>query len=59
MQRLIKVDGNVRTDPNYPAGFMGKFIVILKVNIWLGPIEAVFAFSWAYDSQYEAKIESL
>lgn len=25
MQRLIKVDGKVRTDPNYPAGFMGKF----------------------------------
>lgn len=24
MQRLIKVDGKVRTDPNYPAGFMGK-----------------------------------
>lgn len=23
MQRLIKVDGKVRTDPNYPAGFMG------------------------------------
>ena len=27
MQRLIKVDGKVRTDSNYPAGFMGKFIV--------------------------------
>lgn len=25
MQRLIRVDGKVRTDPNYPAGFMGKF----------------------------------
>lgn len=25
MQRLIKVDGKVRTDPNYPAGFMGMF----------------------------------
>ena len=24
MQRLIKVDGKVRTDSNYPAGFMGK-----------------------------------
>jgi small subunit ribosomal protein S4e len=22
-QRLIKVDGKVRTDPTYPAGFMG------------------------------------
>jgi len=28
MQRLIKVDGKVRTDPNYPAGFMGKFLVL-------------------------------
>lgn len=27
MQRLIKVDGKVRTDSNYPAGFMGKFFV--------------------------------
>lgn len=26
MQRLIKVDGKVRTDPTYPAGFMGKFL---------------------------------
>lgn len=24
MQRLIKVDGKVRTDPNFPAGFMGE-----------------------------------
>ena len=23
-QRLIKIDGQVRTDPTYPAGFMGK-----------------------------------
>lgn len=27
MQRLIKVDGKVRTDPNYPAGFMGEWTV--------------------------------
>ena len=25
MQRLIKVDGKVRTDPTYPTGFMGTF----------------------------------
>lgn len=25
MQRLIKVDGKVRTDTNYPAGFMGTY----------------------------------
>lgn len=24
MQKLVKVDGRVRSDPNYPAGFMGK-----------------------------------
>jgi small subunit ribosomal protein S4e len=24
MQRLIKVDGKVRTDKTYPCGFMGK-----------------------------------
>lgn len=24
MQRTIKIDGKVRTDSNYPAGFMGK-----------------------------------
>lgn len=28
MQRLIKVDGKVRTDPNYPAGFMGKLLYL-------------------------------
>lgn len=26
MQRLIKVDGKVRTDINFPAGFMGMYI---------------------------------
>ena len=25
-QRLIKVDGKVRTDPTYPAGFMGECV---------------------------------
>ena len=24
-QRLIKVDGKVRTDPTFPAGFMGEW----------------------------------
>lgn len=28
MQRLIKVDGKVRTDPTYPAGFMGKLLLL-------------------------------
>ena len=27
MQRLVKVDGKVRTDATYPAGFMGKLII--------------------------------
>ncbi|NEU36664.1 30S ribosomal protein S4e, partial [bacterium LRH843] len=31
MQRLIKVDGKVRTDPNYPAGFM-DVVQIEKTN---------------------------
>lgn len=38
-QRLIKVDGKVRTDPNYPSGFMGKLI-----NIFY------FVFCWPYRS---------
>ena len=28
MQRLICVDGKVRTDKCYPAGFMGEWIVV-------------------------------
>ena len=31
MQRLIKVDGKVRTDPNYPAGYM-DVVQIEKTN---------------------------
>ena len=31
MQRLIKVDGKVRTDPTYPAGFM-DIITIAKTG---------------------------
>lgn len=33
MQRLIKVDGKVRTDSNYPAGFMGMFILFCTICI--------------------------
>lgn len=40
MQRLIKVDGKVRTDPNYPAGFMGKFMRQLYLFVQ-GYIEAI------------------
>lgn len=35
MQRLIKVDGKVRTDPNYPAGFMGMFLSLRFVDVCL------------------------
>lgn len=31
-QRLIKVDGKVRTDPTYPSGFMGKKNEFLNVR---------------------------
>lgn len=30
MQRLIKVDGKVRTDPTFPTGFMGKNLPNLR-----------------------------
>jgi small subunit ribosomal protein S4e len=29
MQRLVKVDGKVRTDATYPAGFMGMCLLCL------------------------------
>ena len=29
-QRLIKIDGKVRTDTTYPAGFMGVFNYLLR-----------------------------
>lgn len=32
MQRLIKVDGKVRTDKNFPTGFMGK-IKFIKIRV--------------------------
>ena len=37
-QRLIKVDGKVRTDPTFPAGFMGELSTyfFLLVLIRLG-----------------------
>lgn len=33
MQRLIKVDGKVRTDINFPAGFMGKWLETLTTAL--------------------------
>ena len=32
MQRLIKVDGKVRTDNNYPTGFMGQCFPEMSVK---------------------------
>jgi small subunit ribosomal protein S4e len=34
MQRHIKVDGKVRTDPNYPAGFMGEYGATFTASSW-------------------------
>lgn len=28
-QRLIKVDGKVRTDANFPAGYMGRILIVI------------------------------
>lgn len=33
MQRTIKVDGKVRTDSTYPAGFMGEFSNLSQIFI--------------------------
>ena len=34
MQRLIKIDGKVRTDTNYPTGFMGASRVFCLWDIF-------------------------
>ena len=31
MQRLIKIDGKIRTDKKFPAGFMGKYSVLTEI----------------------------
>lgn len=36
MQRHIKIDGKVRTDINYPAGFMGEWLVLESVWVCAG-----------------------
>uniref|UniRef100_A0A3Q3AUA0 Ribosomal protein S4 X-linked n=1 Tax=Kryptolebias marmoratus TaxID=37003 RepID=A0A3Q3AUA0_KRYMA len=33
MQRFIKIDGKVRTDVTYPAGFMGEFFQFLFTSV--------------------------
>jgi small subunit ribosomal protein S4e len=37
MQRLIKVDGKVRTDTNFPAGFMGESDTTTSTSLLPGP----------------------
>lgn len=39
MQRLVKVDGKVRTDITYPAGFMGLLINLKKMSLLLNAPE--------------------
>lgn len=71
MQRLIKVDGKIRTDPNYPAGFMGecfcfvltRFLYFVLQNVWgkkMGLFEAmIFAISKGYHSQQRPIIKQV
>lgn len=32
MQRLVKIDGKIRTDTNYPTGYMGVYTIFF-INI--------------------------
>lgn len=47
MQRTIKVDGKVRTDVTFPAGFMGKFkfFNFLVIILYWPYIEDLMHFS--------------
>lgn len=50
MQRLIKVDGKVRTDSNYPAGFMGKYkFALYYFDNWLyrSCVLPIFGITWS------------
>lgn len=48
MQRLIKVDGKVRTDPNYPAGFMGEYCFLDILNLGaLSRLQLIVFVSWS------------
>ena len=54
MQRLIKVDGKIRTDPNYPAGFMGKsyFIYVYLNVICERHTLCIYLFIFIYSRRY-------
>jgi len=41
-QRLIKIDGKVRTDPTFPAGFMGTLVLLLVVDDVGGAMMSLF-----------------
>lgn len=46
MQRLIKVDGKVRTDSNFPAGFMGEFCFLKLFRAIFQKIRAEIILYW-------------
>jgi ribosomal protein S4E len=48
MQRLIAIDGKVRTDKCYPAGFMGGFFLTyqLKFRLHLVDVQSVVSFQF-------------
>ncbi len=46
MQRSIKVDGKVRTDINYPSGFMGieiHFLLIQLIGLFIEDIDIIYS----------------
>jgi len=48
-QRLIKVDGKVRTDVTYPAGFMGKrFVCTIHSSSTINSIPGVSLMSQGF-----------
>lgn len=58
MQRHIKVDGKVRTDINYPAGFMGKqnFDCVSKRLVLFGGIAHFKAFKKNFVEKFSSNL---
>lgn len=50
MQRLIKVDNKVRTDPNYPSGFMGKW---QRIGLFVHPAYLKLLSGWGSLSTFQ------
>lgn len=60
MQRLIKVDGKIRTDANYPAGFMGEcFCYLISIVILLLLCYKIFDGNGPYRSCGTYNIKSI